>query len=52
MINHVTLNFKVIRQGDAYESKWNEFPDPLNIGNKKYFHDSMHRSRYMYTPVD
>ena len=33
--NHVTLNFKVIRQSDAYGSRLNEFPDPLNIGNKK-----------------
>jgi len=24
----VTLKFKVMRQGDAYGSWWNEFPDP------------------------
>jgi len=28
MQNHLTINFKVIRQSDAYESRWNEFPDP------------------------
>jgi len=48
--NHVTLNSKVIRQGDAYGSRWTEFHDPLNTGNKKDLQDSMLRSRY--TPKD
>ena len=26
--NHVTLNFKVFRQGQAFVSSWSEFPDP------------------------
>lgn len=56
MQNYVTLNFKVIHQGHAYRSRWNEFPDafgtrwnefpdPLNIGEKNNLQDSMHRNR-------
>jgi len=37
--NHVTLNFKVIRQGHAFGSSWNESPDPQNIKNKNKFVD-------------
>jgi len=37
--NHVTLNFKVIRQGHAFGSSLNELglPDPQNIRNKPKF---------------
>jgi len=40
------LNFKVIRQSDAYGSRWNEFLDPYNIGNTIDLQDSTLRSRY------
>jgi len=44
--NHVTLNSKVIRQGDANGNRRKEFPDSLNTGNKKDLQDSMLRIRY------
>lgn len=33
----MTLDFRVIHQGDAYGVRWNEFSDPFNIGNIKIF---------------
>jgi len=35
--NHVTLDFKVIRQGHAFGGSWNELPETLNIRNKNKF---------------
>ena len=35
--NHMTLNFKVIYQGHAFDSSLNELPDPQNIRNKTKF---------------
>jgi len=33
----MTLNFKVIYQGHAFDSSLNELPDPQNIRNKTKF---------------
>ena len=35
--HHVTLRFKVICEGHAFETSWNGFPDPKNIRNQKKF---------------
>jgi len=48
--NHVTLNLKVIPQGDPYGIRWNEFTDSWKDGTRNDLQDSMLRSRY--TPND